>query len=169
MKMSILSLLLAGLHVGVMYADDKNTVSKVAGAGDTLDDIEDLPAFLTWPSGAYRVTLVEGLEEKEINKNPATEMAMTLVETMEMTEAVQDEKDIPKVGDVCSTAYMRNNKVGAGKLKEILKVFAEKLGTRNIGEIMQGSKGLQCLVVLNRTYDKDKDRHYANVKSISVL
>lgn len=134
----------------------------------SLDEIEDLPGFITFPSGAYRVTLKEGFEEKKINEHPAIEMAMTLEEILELTDPVPEEEQ-PKIGDVCTSSFMLDNKFGAGNLKEVLRPISAALGVSKLGEIVAGSKGLQLMVVIKRTYDKEKDRHYANVKQVQVL
>lgn len=134
-----------------------------------MDDIDDLPGFLVFPSGAYTILLAEGLVEKEVGEHPGIEMAMTLKEIHEFTDSVQEEEK-PKVGDVCSTVFMLDNATGAGMYKEVLKVVGGKLGMNlSKRELNAQSKGLECLVILKKTYDKDKDRHYCNLKKMSVL
>lgn len=135
----------------------------------SLDDIEDLPGFVVFPSGAYQVSLEEGLVKKDINEHPAMECAMKLVETLEMTEPLKENEVAPAVGDVCTISFMLDNKFGVGKFKEFLTPIGTRLGLKNIGEIAAQTKGLQLMVVIKRTYDKDKDRHYANVKKVEVL
>ena len=161
-----------GLLSAVMMAEEAQAATAGVSLVDlnmSLDDIEDLPGFSVFPSGAYRVTLEEGLVQKKIGEHPAIEMAMKLEEVLEITEVVKDESEMPKVGDVCSTAYMLDNKTGAGALKETLLPIGEKLGLKAVGDILNNSKGLQLMVIIKRTYDEKKDRHYANVKKVSVL
>lgn len=135
----------------------------------SLDDIEDLPGFVVFPSGAYQILLEEGLVKKDINNHPAMEAAMKLIETLEMTEPLKEGEVAPAVGDVCTTSFMLDNKFGVGKFKEFLTPIGERLGLKNLGEIVAQTKGLQLMVVIKRTYDKDKDRHYANVKKVEVI
>lgn len=151
-----------------MDTNDKGAITEVS-MDATLDDIDDLPGFVVFPSGAYRVELVEGMEEKKINEHPAIEAAMTLQEVMEMTEPLADGEEPPKTGDVCTLSFMRDNKYGVAAFKEFAKPLAERLGTRVIGELCSQSKGLQLLVVIKRTYDEKKDRYYPKVKKVSVL
>lgn len=134
----------------------------------SLDDIDDLPGFNVFPSGAYSVCLIEGIVDKKIGEHPASEIQMKLVETLEISQPVP-EAELPKVGDICSTAYMRDNPTGMGKLKEFLVPLGVKLGTKVIAEIVAQSKGMNVMVVINRTHDAVKDRYYANIKKVVVL
>lgn len=150
-----------------MASDPKAKV--VVNLDTPMDDIDDLPGFLVFPSGAYTVLLVEGLIEKDIADHSAIEMAMTLKEIHEFTDPVE-EADKPKIEDVCSTAFMLDNATGAGMYKEVLKVLAEKFGKGlSKRELNAAAKGLLCMVVLKKTHDKDKDRDYCNLKKIAIL
>lgn len=135
----------------------------------SLDDIEDLPGFVVFPSGAYSIVLEEGMAEKDINEHKALEVPMKLVETLEMTDQLGEGETAPMVGDICTISFMLDNKFGVGKLKEFVKPIAEKLGLKTVAEVVSQSKGLQLMVIIKRTYDKDKDRYYANFKKITVL
>jgi len=133
-----------------------------------LDDIEDLPGFGAYPSGAYVVDLVKGLVRKAIAKHPAVEMEMTLVEVKELANPEGDDV-VPEVGDVCSTAFMLDNEIGRGFLKLVLKPISEALGIRNNNELLAASKGIRALVVIKKTHDDKKDRDYANLVSFAVM
>lgn len=133
-----------------------------------LDDIDDLPSFAVWPTGAYHIKLVDGLVQKEIGGHKAVEMNMTLVAIMELATTVAEE-DKPKVGDTCNSAFMLDNAIGAGKFKEVLKPLGEKLGTKVPSAIMSGCKGMDLVVTIAKTHDKDKDRDYCNIKALAVL
>ena len=128
----------------------------------SLDDIEDLPGFLAFPTGAYHVKLDKGLVKKEINKHPAVEMAMTCVEVKELSNP-EDAENAPKVGDICSTAFMLDNETGRGFLKIVLKAIGERCGTKNTAEILNASIGLEAIVVVKKTVDKEKGKEYANL------
>jgi hypothetical protein len=135
----------------------------------TLDDIEDLPSFLTFPDGAYLCLLHEGFEEKEINEKQAVSIPMTLKQIMECS-APDEEK--PKEGDICNTAYMLDNETGRGFLKERLKEISSGLNlpkSATTREIMKAAKGVTVLAILKRTTDKvDKDKHYQKIVKLAV-
>ena len=150
-------------------SNNDNALAKPFDMNATLDDIDDLPAFSTFPSGAYSIRLLEGLVEKKIGEHPAIEMEMTLVETLEMTEPLKDGEVPPKPNDTCSTAFMLDNKFGVGALKEVLKVIAPVAGSTQISACVAASKGMAFMVVLKRSYDSGTDRHYANIKKIVPL
>lgn len=122
----------------------------------TLDDIDDLPGFLVFPSGAYLIELAKGLEKKAIGAHPAVEMAMTCLEVKELANATADEANKPKIGDICTAAYMLDNPMGQGKLKEVLKPIGDKLGLSKNSEIMGASKGVKALILMQKT-TKEKD------------
>ncbi len=128
----------------------------------SLDDIEDLPGFAVFPSGAYLIELTKGLVQKTIGTHPAVEMEMKCLEVKELSDP-QDEQKKPKVGDICSIAFMLDNEVGRGKLKQVLAPIGEKLGVKSNREIMTGSKGIQAIVIVKKTEDKAKGKEYANL------
>lgn len=150
-------------------ADDKGKLEKALTLDASLDDIEDLPGFAVFPTGAYVIVIPEAPEVKMIGDHPAHEIKLQLEEITEMTEVLKEGEEPPKTGDVCSLAFMMDNKFGAGALKEFLKPISEHLGVKLLGEIYPQLKGMKLLVVLRRTYNKDKDAHYAKVKKVAVI
>jgi hypothetical protein len=135
----------------------------------SLDDVEDLPGFVVPLSGVYHVVLDNGIEQKEINEHPALQVEMKIVEAAEISETPNDGETIPKAGDVFTLAWLLDNKFGVGTLKQFLVPLGEHLGTRQIGAIVEQSKGLNLMVVVKRVYNKDKDRHYPQLKKVVVV
>lgn len=129
----------------------------------TLDDIEDLPGFLVYPSGAYLIELHAGLVKKAIGTHPAVEMAMKCLEVKELSNPTEDSSIAPKVGDVCTIAFMLDNEFGRGNLKKVLDPIGERLGTKKNSEIIAASKGVKAIVVIKKTKDEKKDKEYANL------
>lgn len=139
------------------------------GMDASLDDIEDLPVFRAFPSGAYRVLLEKGIEQKIVNEKPAFDMAMTLKEIIELKDKNTPESNIPKPGDVASLLFMCDNPIGAGKLKQVLKPIQEHFNTGSkVGEIVAVTKGIELIVVLKYSHDKDKDKEYNNIVELAV-
>lgn len=134
----------------------------------TLDDIADLPGFNIFPSGAYLVELTEGFVQKEIAKHPAVELQMKCIEVKELSDPATAPL-APKPGDICSTAFMLDNEFGRGKLKQALSPIGEKLGLKSNREIMVGSKGIQAIVVIKKTENKEKGREYANLVHLAPV
>ena len=123
----------------------------------TLDDIDDLPGFAVFPSGAYMIELHTGLERKAIGAHAAIECAMKCLEVKELANPTADEANKPKIGDICTAAYMLDNPTGLGFLKEsLLKPIGAKLGLTKNSEIIAASKGIKALVVMTKT-EKEKD------------
>lgn len=147
----------------------------------SLDDIEDLPGFATFPTGAYLCILHEGILAKMIGaegkeQKPIFEIPLKLKEIVEPIsvdnlDAEQDDgtqEQPPKPGDICTIGFMRNNKVAVAAFKKFCGPLSARLGTKNIGQIASGCKDMTVTVVLKRTYDLGKDRHYVKVKRIAV-
>lgn len=134
----------------------------------TLDDIEDLPQFLAFPSGAYIVNLPDGLLEKIIGVHPAVDMKVKLVEVKELSNP-EDAAIAPKVGDQGNMAFMLDNETGRGFLKMVLKAIGERLGVKGNREIMAASKGINALLVCKKTHDSAKQRDYMNLVKFMVV
>jgi hypothetical protein len=132
----------------------------------TLDDIADLPEFKPFPSGAFKVKLPKGFVAKKIGTHPAIEMKMELLEILELADPSDE---APKVGAEASIAFMMDNDTGAGFFKLAATPIAERLRTRNRKEVMEGAKEMECIVVLTKTHDKEKDRYYNNLKKLDVV
>ena len=63
-----------------------------------LDDITDLPSFLHFPTGAYLVHLVDGFKAKKIAEKPAIEMALTLIEVLQVEPSALEVETDPLTG-----------------------------------------------------------------------
>lgn len=151
-------------------ATDKGELERPIDLDMSLDDIEDVPGFGVFPTGAYIVDLVKGIEQKEINSKRAAVVEMTLVEVAELKEDRLDEGEKPPMaGDICTLSFMLGNKFGADGLKKFLLPIAAKLGTNKLSELFHQSKGLRCMIVLRRTYNEDKDQHYAKLKKLAII
>lgn len=137
----------------------------------TLDDIEDLPQFLVFPTGAYVVQLIQGMEEKDVGEHKAITVNLTL--TQEPTELdpkmLNKGEEPPKMGDVASLMFMMDNKFGAGQLKNFCAPLAEHFNTKSLREIVENSKGLDLVVVLQRTYNKEDGKFYQRFSKVAVL
>lgn len=132
----------------------------------TLDSLPDLPTFAVFPSGAYHISLPEGLVEKQIGTHPGVEMQMRCVAVMELSNPGDTP---PEVGQDCSTVFLLDNETGQGFLKEIMKVIIPATGAATIREAMTVCKGMEFVVVLAKTHDKEKDRDYCNVKKFALI
>lgn len=137
----------------------------------SLDDIEDLPQFIVPLSGAYQMTL-ENIEQKEINDKGCFSCNFVIDEVMELSESPDESsgESVPKQGDKFNIPYFNDNKFSAGLFKsDILLPLAKQFGVKTVGEVVNQAKDLKVLVVMKRTYDKDKDRHYPKLKKLQLL
>lgn len=151
--------------------------TKATGAMDVpvdddfiLDDIEDMPGFVTPPTGAYLVDLHKGIEIKEINDASYYEVAMTIVENLDVDEKKLDAgESLPKPGDIASMIFKRDNEFGMSNFKKFAGSIAERFKVSKIGDIREASKGIQMMIVIKRSYDKKADRHNINVVKAQVI
>lgn len=132
----------------------------------TLDDLADLPEFVTPPAGAYNVTILEALVKK-INEKPAVEFKLRFDSTVELNDA----NDAPiKDGTECNVAYILDNEFGQGNLKELLKQLADLAGEGTIREKITNLKGAQVLMITSVRKDKkDADKKYLQIKTATPL
>lgn len=134
----------------------------------SLDDIDDLPEFKAPPSGAYQLLLKDGYVFKsDVNAHPAETFDFTIMAILEQSE-VPEVADQVKVGDTFNIAFMMDNSIGQGFFKEMVKPISEKFSVKVASEIRAASKGLQITAVVQRTYDKTKDRYYAKIKGYQI-
>ena len=129
-----------------------------------LDDLADLPEFKVFPPGAHRVII--SFSTKEINKHPAVEMKMKLVETVELAEPT----DVPvAAGTETSVAFMLDNEFGQGALKEVCNPLAKHFGTDDLRSTFEAALGAEVTVVTKLRADKnDADKKYLQVKSLII-
>lgn len=165
-KFSVLSLAMAAVMPLSMAGEDK--AASILNA--TLDDLPDLPGFKVPPTGAYAVSIVSMLQ-KAVGEHPAVEGKFAIVEVLEVTETGIPDAELPVAGDEFNVVYMLDNDTGVGFLKEFMKPIAAALGkpTAPISELLVEGKGMTLSLVIKRTYDKEKDRHYLNIKKMEVL
>jgi hypothetical protein len=143
-------------------------VDKTASIMDqTLDDLPDLPGFKVPPTGAYAVE-VQSILEKKIGDHPGLEVKFKIIEVTEVSGTLDEGEAAPQVGDECNVVYMLDNDTGIGFLKDFLRPLGEALGTKNNREIAERAKGMLLVIVVKRTFDEKKDRHYLNIKKLTV-
>lgn len=136
----------------------------------TLDDLADMPEFKPFPAGAHVCTLE--FKPKEINKKAAVEVVLIHVSTEELVDSAATP---PKPGDTTNCLFIltnndgQPNEISQGKLKMILAALKETTGGTTNREVMEGAKGIHCLVVTKiRTNDKDKNNIMQNTDIVSL-
>lgn len=132
---------------------------------EQLDDLADLPEFKAFPPGAHRCTVK--IELKEVNKHPSFEMKLIAIETVEL--ASSDSVPLEK-GAETSTLFMRDNEIGQGKFKDLMKPLATHLGTSGLRALVEFVNQTEFLVVTKVRKDKDdKEKLYTDVVSLTPL
>ena len=137
-----------------------------------LDSVEDLPGFVTPPSGAYVVTCDKGVEEKDIETQNGTKTFYTwnfkIDSVMEINEHSLESGEVPpKEGDMFSMMFTKSNQ-GVAFMKPLLVDVAQKFGVKNFKAIQEKTVGAQFLMVLKRRYVKKVDRYNINVVNAAL-
>lgn len=133
--------------------------------GASLDELPDVPAFVTWPDGAYRCSV--SMELKEINDQPVAEATYTLKEVLELANP-NDVQPLP--GATNSEAFFLSKEIGQGKLKEFLLPFATHFGESNVQALIDLIKNIEVDVVNKARKDKeDKTRRYFTSIAIEIV
>lgn len=133
-----------------------------------LDDLSDVPEFKVFPAGVYKVTF--SAEAKKLGEHPAVDLTFTVVEVLELAAATETP---PAVGDTSSAAYMLDNDIGQGQLKEILKLLQETFLPSETGAsiraILEAAKGAEVQIVTKvRVNKNDASQKYLQVVKLSV-
>lgn len=120
----------------------------------TLDDIEDLPSYIAWPTGAYRVLLKEGFKQKIINDKPAYTLKLVNLEVLEIANAAEA-GEAPKEQDETEVKFGLDTETGRGFFKEAIKPFIEflQLSATQPGAVraaVDASKGVEAVVIMKR-------------------
>lgn len=141
-------------------ANEANLDSLLEGS---IDDLADLPEFAVFPNGVHKVRIK--WESKEVNKHPALELKMVMVETVEMANAADP---VMAAGAESSVLYMLDNEFGQGKMKEVMKTLSAATGTKSIKETMEASNGMEVQVVTKVRQNKEKTQSYTDVTKVIV-
>lgn len=128
----------------------------------SLDDIEDLPGYVTFPTGAFLVSLDKGIEEKTINDRNYFSVEATLKHIIELDDKALAEGEVPpKTGDVQSFLFGRKHLVAMASFKTFCAPIAKKFGLSTIREVIEISKGLDLLIIgVRKSKSKDGEIQY---------
>lgn len=129
-----------------------------------LNQLADMPEFKVLPPGAHRVVLK--FESKKINDNPAVEVKLTLLETLELANATDTPCD---VGTECAVMYTLNNEFGQGKFKELMKPLCAHHGITNLAKAVEASQSMEVVVVTKTRQNKEKTQTYLDIVSVNVI
>lgn len=133
----------------------------------TLDDIEDLPQFLAFPTGAYVVSLPEGIVAKKVGDHPALTMKVVCQEIKELANPA--DAALVKVKDQGDIAFMMDNETGRGFSKIVTGAIGQRIGSKDMRAILAASKGITALLVVKKTHDEKKQRDYMNLVQFAPL
>lgn len=102
----------------------------------TLDDMKDLPQWITFPAGVYKVKPSVKMEKKKVKNEEVTVITVgaTLLEVREINNK---EEVAPEIGAVTSVAYNWENEYGQGGLKNLLKPIGAATGAAKVTDLLE--------------------------------
>lgn len=182
MNKTILSMLIPALFSSAFVtkmSDDAPSAAQQAAFDSildgTLDDIEDLPSFAAWPTGAYRALLPEGFKQKIIKDKPAYTLKLKNLEVLEVSDPVEAE-EAPKEQDETEVMFGLDTETGRGFFKEAIKPFLDFLGLPPnqpgaVRAAVDASKGVEVVAVMKRrSVTKDGEtKLYPSLVKLEIL
>lgn len=112
-----------------------------------LDDIADLPGFSVFHSGAVLVDVIS-FEEKKVNEHDAATFKVKLIGDLGWTEPENALSDpYPKPNDTMDIAFMTDNAVGMGFLKQFVAPCAAKFGIKKMRASCEAMVSKQIIIV----------------------
>lgn len=154
-------------------AEKRDMTAPMLSLDSTLDDIEALPSFGMFCTGAYKVLLPEGITEKQINEGHYFDVQMKLVASPGPGEydptSLEFGESAPKEGDMCNFLFDRQHKAGQSRFAEFCAPIAAKFGTKTVRDAITASRGIQMLVVIKREKNKDSGKTFGNIKHCAVI
>ena len=182
MRKNLLSFLIPALFSSAFttkMAADAPSVAQQAAFDSildgTLDDIEDLPSFAAWPTGAYRALLKDGFKQKIINDKPAYTLKMVNLEVLEIANAAEAD-EAPKEQDETELMFGLDTETGRGFFKEAIKPFLDFLGLPAtqpgaVRAAVDASKGMEVVAVMKRrSVTKDGEtKQYPGLVKLEIL
>ena len=137
----------------------------------SLDDIADLPSFVSFPTGAYNF-IFDKWEQKMDEATDASriQVIFKLEQVVEVLPGnLNPGEPEPEAGSLYGCSFQLNNETGAGLLKKLLAPVAEKTGERQLRANLEAAKGMLFMLVLKRKHDKKKDEFYSNILEASLV
>jgi len=140
----------------------------------SMDDLDDLPPMGVPPSGHYNLTVsfdikTIGEENKEV------------IAAEYLVDAVNELKDPDEASEVLPKQQFTEffhitkkdgapNPFGIGKLKQRLAPYVDRVGTKNIRELIAGVKEFQIAATVKRSVNrKNEDQFNVDIKDVVIL
>lgn len=153
-----------------------NKLEAILHDDDLIDNIEDLPGFVTPPTGAYLFELSKGIEDVEINDKSYYKVNCTYGDVVEVhdkhkerDESTGEYEALPKAGDIVGFLFDRSHELGRGSFKNFIKPIATHFNCSRVGEARQKAIGLRVMITLRRSYNKKTDRYNMQATRVEVI
>lgn len=155
-----------------MSLDNFADIDAILAAG--MEDLDDLPPVGVPPTGHYNLTVSFEIRQVGDDKRDLITAQYTVDAVNELKNP--EEADEVQAGQAFSESFFlvkkdgTKNVYGIGTLKQRLAVFAERLGTTNIGQLIEGVKQLQIAASVKRKVNpRNEDNYNVQFKDVILL
>jgi len=108
----------------------------------TLDDLAQVPEFVTFPAGSHRINMTWEMPTKD--RPTSIGLKLTAIETLELN----DSSASPLVpGSMTTISFKMDNEYGQSNYRKVITSLSAHYGAGTNREIMEKSAGAECLVV----------------------
>lgn len=120
----------------------------------TLDDLAQVPEFVTFPAGSHKVTITWIMPS---NDRPTTiGLKMSAIETLELN----DSSATPLVpGSMTTISFKMDNEYGQSNYRKVITSLSSHYGAGTNREIMEKSAGAECLVITSLRKGKKTEQY----------
>jgi len=140
----------------------------------SMDDLDDLPPMGVPPSGHYNLDTTFSIETIG-DENKEVIMAKYIVEAVNELKDPEDAAEVLPKQEFAEFFHITKkdgsvNTFGIGKLKQRLAPYVDRVGTKNIRELVNGVKNFHIAATVKRTQNrKNEDQYNVDIKDVVIL
>lgn len=151
---------------------EKTLLDLEAMANETLDNIPDVPDFLTPPAGEYRLRVSESKIEKYSPKDSPDEEAQRLKNIYEIVTTISTLNEPPVPDGSKFSETFQGTAEGLGYFKKRIKKIMNVEDTTGVSlaDMMTSVVGMEfdCRITIRKTKKPDGSGFYENVNILIV-
>lgn len=140
----------------------------------SMDDLDDLPPTGVPPSGHYNLTTTFSIETIG-DENKEVIMAKYIVDAVNELKDPDEASEIQPKQEFAEFFHITKkdgspNTFGIGKLKQRLSPYVDRVGSKNIRELIAGVNDFHIAATLKRTQNKkNEDQYNVDIKDVVIL
>jgi len=135
----------------------------------TLDDLAQVPDFVTYPAGTHRANMFWEMPTKDRPTSIGVKLSAIA------TEELADSGTEPLVpGSLTTVSFKMDNEFGQSNYRKIIAALSSHFGPGTNREIMEKSEGAEVIVITSLRHGKKTEQNpnpnaYTNIVEIHVV